>query len=209
MNTLSTYDSSEFVYHSGKLWISCKYEILSTTWPTPLCNSSPSSTSLSSESSDKFLSHQTLNSSSSINLITSSALKSFATHLFFTPLGSCSIVGHIGCFVIFCRGVPTIPAWNSQQQRGTVFSLMNINTGDVLTFWLVHNGIPLAKSRSRKIRWMTQTCIYVAEKTGSCFFRRIYTSEGTLKLKAQLFNASGGQEQRQEGKCHLAYADDG
>ena len=30
---------------------------------------------------------------------------------------------------------------------------------------------------------MTRTYIYVGEKTGSCFFQRIYTSEGTLKVK--------------------------
>ena len=86
MNTLSACDSSECIYHSGKLWLSCKYEILSTTCPPPLCDPSPSSSSSSSESSDKFLSHQTLNSSSSTNLITSSALKSLSTHLFFTLL---------------------------------------------------------------------------------------------------------------------------
>ena len=170
MNTLSACDSSECILHSGKLWLSCKYEILSTTCPPPLCDPSPSSSSSSSESSDKFLSHQTLNSSSSTNLITSSALKSLSTHLFFTLLWDRASLSAILELCYFLqRGTYS----TSLEQPATAWNDVFPHEywhKRYLTFWLVHNGIPPAKSRSRKIRWLTRTYIYVPGQAGSRVF---------------------------------------
>ena len=48
----------------------------------------------------------------------------------------------------------------------------------------MHNGIPPAKSRSRKIRWMTRTYIYVPEQAGSRFFDVYIRPRAVYRLEA-------------------------